>query len=53
MSIFGPEVDRLIEEDKRILKRGKIVWEEKLYPITSRIEECLRNLNLSNHGEWD
>lgn len=38
MSIFGSEVDKMFEEDNRILERGKIVCEDKLSPITSRIE---------------
>lgn len=37
-----------LTKDERVLKQGKIVWEGKLYSITSEIEECLRIL--SDHG---
>ena len=44
----SPEFEKMVEHDNQLLSIGKIVWEAKILPIANEIEECKKQLSISD-----
>lgn len=44
----SPEFEKKVEQDNQLLSIGKIDWEAKILPIANEIEECKKQLSISN-----
>lgn len=43
-----PEFEEMVEQDNQFLAKGKIDWETKILPIANEIEECKKQLSISD-----